>query len=190
MNKGLELIEAHHLFGIDAGAARRARPPARPIVHGLVQWRDGVVTAGLAPARHADPDRATPCDIGDVYRGRRPSLDLAAISRLSFEAADEERFPCLALARAALAAGGAMPTVLNAANEVAVAAFMAGRIGFYGIGDARRERSASGSPGTVRARAPATIDEALAIDADARRHRRVARSPDRWQRRPDGARRG
>ena len=90
---------------------------------------------------------------------------MAAISRLSFEPADETRFPCLKLARAALKEGGAMPTILNAANEIAVAAFMAGRIGFYGIADlveAACERMAGegqGSPGTV----------ALAIDDAARR---------------------
>jgi 1-deoxy-D-xylulose-5-phosphate reductoisomerase len=164
MNKGLELIEAHHLFGLDAGRlAVIVHPEA--IVHGFVQWTDGALTAGLAP-----PDMRIP--IANALRHRRrlpmrrPSLDLAAISRLSFEAVDEARFPCLALARAALRAGGPMPTILNAANEVAVSAFMAGRIGFYDVSDvveAVCTRLAGQFSG-----APATIEEALAIDAEAR----------------------
>jgi 1-deoxy-D-xylulose-5-phosphate reductoisomerase len=94
-----------------------------------------------------------------------PRLDLAAIGRLTFEPADEARFPCLALARAALRAGGAKPTVLNAANEVAVEAYMAGRIGFYTISEIVEEVCSTvlGS-GT----APATVAEALAIDGEAR----------------------
>jgi 1-deoxy-D-xylulose-5-phosphate reductoisomerase len=164
MNKGLELIEAHHLFGLDHGRlAVIVHPEA--IVHGLVEWTDGALTAGMAP-----PDMRVP--IANALRHRRrlpmrrPSLDLAAISRLSFEAVDEARFPCLALARAALRAGGPMPTILNAANEVAVSAFMAGRIGFYDVSDvveAVCTRLAGRFSG-----APATIEEALAIDAEAR----------------------
>ncbi len=104
------------------------------IFHGLVQWRDGALTAGLAL-----PDMKVP--IANALRHRErlrmalPRLDLAAIGRLTFENADETRFPCLSLARAALRDGGAMPTVLNAANEIAVSAFMAGRIGFYAISE-------------------------------------------------------
>jgi 1-deoxy-D-xylulose-5-phosphate reductoisomerase len=170
MNKGLELIEAHHLFGLpDERLAVLVHPEA--IFHGLVQWSDGALTAGLAL-----PDMKVP--IANALRHRQrlamdlPRLDLAAISRLTFERADEARFPCLALARAALREGGAMPTVLNAANEIAVGAFMAGQIGFYGISEI---------VGTVctafsgrRLRSPATVDEALAINDEARRAARRA----------------
>ena len=100
-----------------------------------------------------------------------PRLDLAAISTLSFDRADEERFPCLALARAALRSGGAMPTILNAANEVAVAAFMAGQLGFYGISDIVEQVCSALSP-RFRS-APATVEEALAIDDEARRAARA-----------------
>jgi 1-deoxy-D-xylulose-5-phosphate reductoisomerase len=165
MNKGLELIEAHHLFDIDAARLDVLVHP-EAIVHGLVQWRDGVVTAGLAL-----PDMKIP--IANALRHERridrpgAGLDLAAISRLSFEQADERRFPCLTIARAALAAGGAMPTILNAANEVAVAAFVECRIGFYGIGELV-ERVCEGMAWQA-GRAPGTIVEALAVDGEARR---------------------
>ena len=164
MNKGLELIEAHHLF--DLGPERLdvlVHPEA--IVHGLVQWSDGALTAGLAL-----PDMKVP--IANALRdgGRLamdlPRLDLAVIGRLSFEKADEARFPCLSLAKAALVSGGAMPTILNAANEIAVEAYMAGRIGFYDVSE-MVERVCS----TFLRRnlgAPVTVEDALAIDDEAR----------------------
>lgn len=164
MNKGLELIEAHHLFGLEPERLDVLVHP-EAIVHGLVQWTDGAVTAGLAL-----PDMKVP--IANALRHHErlamalPRLDLAAIGRLSFEAADEARFPCLALARAALRAGGAMPTILNAANEIAVAAFMAGQIKFYAISE-KVELVCSTFSGR-RMAAPATISEALAIDEEAR----------------------
>jgi 1-deoxy-D-xylulose-5-phosphate reductoisomerase len=170
MNKGLELIEAHHLFDLEAERlAVLVHPEA--IVHGLVQWSDGAVTAGLAL-----PDMKVP--IANALRHRErlrmalPRLDLAAIGRLTFEPPDETRFPCLSLAKAALRAGGAMPVVLNAANEIAVGAFMAGRIGFYGISECVEDvcstftrRNASG---------PATVLDALALDEEAREAARQA----------------
>ncbi|MBZ6076919.1 1-deoxy-D-xylulose-5-phosphate reductoisomerase [Microvirga puerhi] len=164
MNKGLELIEAHHLFGLEAERLDVLVHP-EAIVHGLVQWSDGAVTAGLAL-----PDMRVP--IANALRHHErlvmplPRLDLASIGRLSFEEADEARFPCLALARAALRAGGAMPTILNAANEIAVAAFMAGKIGFYAISE-KVEFVCSSFSGR-RLAAPATISDALAIDEEAR----------------------
>ena len=167
MNKGLELIEAHHLFALPADKLDVVVHP-QSIVHGLVEWRDGMVTAGLAV-----PDMRVPIAdclaLGDrltIANGRR--LDLAAIGRLTFEAPDEARFPCLRIARAALAAGGAQPTVMNAANEVAVAAYIAGQIGFYGVADLVErtvERLAARYPGP-----PEDVDAALAIDHDARAH--------------------
>lgn len=165
MNKGLELIEAHHLFTI---AADRLEVVVHPqsIIHGLVQWRDGAVTAGMA-----NPDMRVP--IAHCLGVNRrlaidvPRLDLAAIGGFTFEAPDEGRFPCLRLAREALAEGGAMPTVLNGANEVAVEAFLAGRIGFLDIPRIVEDTCAA-SAGR-RASAPATIEEALALDLAARR---------------------
>jgi 1-deoxy-D-xylulose-5-phosphate reductoisomerase len=163
MNKGLELIEAHHLFGLEAERLDVLVHPDA-IFHGLVQWTDGAVTAGLAL-----PDMKVP--IANALRGRErlfmdlPRLDLAAIGRLTFERPDEARFPCLSLAKAALQAGGAMPTILNAANEIAVEAYMAGQIGFYAIseivGGVCSTFSGSGN-------SPATVAEALAIDSEAR----------------------
>lgn len=165
MNKGLELIEAHHLFGL--GPERLdvlVHPEA--IVHGLVQWSDGAVTAGLAL-----PDMKVP--IANALRGDKrlrmdlPRLDLAAIGRLSFERPDEDRFPCLSLAKAALRAGGAMPTILNAANEIAVEAYMAGAIGFYDISEIV-ERVCSTFSGR-QILTPSTVAEALAIDQEVRK---------------------
>ncbi len=165
MNKGLELIEAHHLFGIEAERLDAVVHP-QSIVHALVTWRDGAVTAGLYV-----PDMRVPIShclgLGDrlsIARGK--PLDLAAIGSLTFERPDEERFPCLRIAKAALAAGGAQPTVMNAANEIAVAAFIAEKIRFYDIAalvERACEHFASRFP-----TAPADVEEALAIDAEVR----------------------
>ncbi|BCM85592.1 1-deoxy-D-xylulose 5-phosphate reductoisomerase [Methylobacterium indicum] len=165
MNKGLELIEAHHLFGIEAERLDAVVHP-QSIVHALVTWRDGAVTAGLYV-----PDMRVPIShclgLGDrlsIARGK--PLDLASVGSLTFERPDEERFPCLRIAKAALAAGGAQPTVMNAANEIAVAAFIAGRIGFYDIAalvERACEHFAARFP-----EAPADVEEALAIDAEVR----------------------
>jgi 1-deoxy-D-xylulose-5-phosphate reductoisomerase len=131
MNKGLELIEAHHLFQL---------PPdrvdiivhAQSIVHGAVVYRDGSVLAALG-----SPDMRTPIAYALAWPDRIAAptkrLDLAAIGKLTFEPPDEERFPALRVAREALARGGGAPTVLNAANETAVHAFLEGRIGFLDI---------------------------------------------------------
>jgi 1-deoxy-D-xylulose-5-phosphate reductoisomerase len=133
MNKGLELIEAHHLFQL---------PPervdiivhAQSIVHGAVVYRDGSVLAALG-----SPDMRTPIAYALAWPGRIAAptkrLDLAAIGKLTFEPPDEERFPALRVAREALLRGGGAPTVLNAANETAVHAFLEGRIGFLDIVD-------------------------------------------------------
>jgi 1-deoxy-D-xylulose-5-phosphate reductoisomerase len=131
MNKGLEVIEAHHLFDLPSEQIDVLVHP-QSVIHGMVAYCDGSVLAQLGPAdmrtpiAHALawPDRmATPCE----------RLDLAALGRLTFEAPDPDRFPALRLAREALVQGGGAPTVLNAANEVAVAAFLDGRIGFLDI---------------------------------------------------------
>ena len=134
---------------------------------GLSQWKDGALTAGLAVPTMKIPI-ANALQHTGAWRCRCPRLDLAAIGRLNFERADEARFPCLALARAALKTGGALPTILNAANEIAVEAFMAGRIGFYGISELV-EDGVLQDVGSSRLRRLRPIDEALAIDDEARR---------------------
>jgi 1-deoxy-D-xylulose-5-phosphate reductoisomerase len=161
MNKGLELIEAHHLFPTDASKFEILVHP-QSIVHSMVEYVDGSVLAQLGT-----PDMRTPIAHTLAWPERMvspsPPLNLAEIGRLDFEAPDPERFPALRLARAALDAGGAAPAILNAANEVAVAAFLAGTIGFLDIA-ARVE--------AVLARltpvAPQSLEDVLAIDAEAR----------------------
>jgi 1-deoxy-D-xylulose-5-phosphate reductoisomerase len=131
MNKGLEVIEARWLFDV---APERIDVVVHPqsIVHSLVEFRDGSVLAQLGL-----PDMRVPIAVALAHPERLPlelpRLDLAALGRLDFEAPDRKRFPCLGLAYAALAADEAAPAVLNAANEVAVAAFLAGEIGFPAI---------------------------------------------------------
>lgn len=169
MNKGLELIEAHHLFALRADQLDVLVHP-QSIVHGLVHWRDGSVTAGLGV-----PDMKIPIAHSLSFEARLAppvrGLDLAAIGSLAFERADEDRFPCLSLAKHALREGGAAPTVLNGANEIAVEAFMAGRIGFYDI-PRLVEAACDACAGRHRG-APATVEEALDIDRDARRAARA-----------------
>src|ERR1700712_1811278 len=130
-NKGLELIEAYHLFPVGLEALRILIPP-QSIVHSMVEYRDGSTLAQLGPS-----DMRVPIASVLAWPGRMDTpctpLDLAAIGELTFRAPDEVRFPATRLARQAAEAGGAMPAVLNAANEIAVAAFLAGQIGFTRI---------------------------------------------------------
>ena len=161
MNKGLELIEAHHLFGVPAHKLEVVVHP-QSIIHGMVAFTDGSVTAGLAA-----PDMRVPIAHCLGYPERlatpTPRLDLTKIGSLTFEPPDFNRFPALRLALDALAQGGGLTTVLNAANEIAVEAFLARRIAFSGIAhhvsqaceDALREGYA---------KEPATIFEALDVD--------------------------
>ena len=131
MNKGLELIEAHHLFAIPPERLAVVVHP-QSIVHGLISFIDGSTIAGLAA-----PDMRTPIAHCLAYPDRIASgvaaPDLAALSRLTFEEVDLDRFPALRLAMDALAEGRGAPTALNAANEIAVAAFLDGRIAFGGL---------------------------------------------------------
>ena len=165
MNKGLELIEAHHLFGAPAERLAVVVHP-QSIVHGLVAFVDGSLIAGLA-----SPDMRTPIAHCLAYPERIRSgvgaPDLAALARLTFEPIDLARFPAMALATAALAEGGGGPTALNGANEVAVAAFLDGRIGFGAIW-----RLVERTLATMRAAGeiatPTTVAEALAIHHIAR----------------------
>ena len=131
MNKGLEVIEAYWLFGLQPDQIEVLIHPQQA-VHGMVYFRDGSVLAQLAGA-----DMRTPISYALAWPERLhwadTRLDLAAIGQLSFEAVDMQRFPCFALARQALRDGGAAPAILNAANEVAVDAFLQGKIGFTRI---------------------------------------------------------
>jgi 1-deoxy-D-xylulose-5-phosphate reductoisomerase len=162
MNKGLELIEAHHLFGLAADQIEILVHP-ESIVHSLVGFRDGSVLAQLGL-----PDMRIPIayTLGwpDRIPAPTPRLDLATIGQLNFEPPDLERFPALGLARAALGRGGAVPAVLNAANEVAVAAFLAYQIGFLDIAAIVEATLASCECGK-----PEGLPHILAIDAAARR---------------------
>ena len=128
MNKGLEIIEAFHLFPVDHNQLSCVVHP-QSIVHCLVSFTDGATLAQLA-----SPDMRTPIAyaLGWPSRLATPTkrLDLTALSGMSFEPADEDRFPALGLARAALEKGGTAPCILNAANEVAVAAFLDRQIAF------------------------------------------------------------
>ena len=159
MNKGLEIIEAHHLFGVpEERIAVVVHPESR--VHSLVEYVDGTLIAQLSVN-----DMRFPILYALSYPERLPSplgfLDLVEVGSLNFEPADERRFPCLRLAREALRAGGTVPAVLNAANEIAVEAFLAGRLPFTGIpaiveGAIARESS--------REHESATIQDVLAAD--------------------------
>jgi 1-deoxy-D-xylulose-5-phosphate reductoisomerase len=164
MNKALELIEAHHLFSVAADRLSVLIHP-QSIVHCLVHYRDGSVLAQLSC-----PDMRTPIAYSLAWPNRMQAptarLDLASLGALSFEAPDEDRFPALRLARDVLAAGGSASTVLNAANEVAVQAFLDGRIGFLGI--AALVEATLGRAGHISATSPDSVEEVLAIDAEAR----------------------
>lgn len=162
MNKGLELIEAHHLFGIEPTRLKALVHPQQ-IVHGMVGYRDGSVVAQLGSADMRVP--IAHC-LGFPGRIDGPArrLDLAALASLTFEEPDLVRFPCLGLAMAAMMAGGRAPTVLNAANEVAVEAFLAGRIGFGAIPAIVSDALDALGAG----QAPATMEDLRFIDHAAR----------------------
>jgi 1-deoxy-D-xylulose-5-phosphate reductoisomerase len=165
MNKGLELIEAHHLFSLPPAQIDVLVHP-QSVVHGLVEYLDGSVVAQLS-----SPDMRIPIAHSLAWperiEGAAQRLDLAKIGTLSFEEPDVERFPALKIARVALEAGGAAPTVLNAANEVAVAEFLAGRLGFAGI-PMLVEATLDAAGDTGLNREPASVGEALRVDHIAR----------------------
>ncbi|HTQ12413.1 MAG TPA: 1-deoxy-D-xylulose-5-phosphate reductoisomerase [Rhizomicrobium sp.] len=131
MNKGLELIEAHYLFGISPSRLGVVVHP-QSIVHCLVAYADGTTLAHLSM-----PDMRTPIAHAIAWprriAGPSPGLDLASVKALTFEAPDADKFPCLGLAEHCLRMGGRAPTILNAANEIAVEAFLGRRIGFLDI---------------------------------------------------------
>ena len=162
-NKGLELIEAHHLFPVGLDKIRILVHP-QSVIHSMVEYRDNSTLAQLGPSDMMVPIASclawpkrmeTPCE----------PLDLAKIGELTFFAPDEERFPATRLARAACEEGGATPAVLNAANEIAVGAFLAGHIPFTRIAALVEDvLQRSNHP-----RALDSLDDVLAVDAAARR---------------------
>jgi 1-deoxy-D-xylulose-5-phosphate reductoisomerase len=162
MNKGLELIEAHYLFGLPSDRIDILIHP-QSVIHSLVEFVDGSMLAQLG-----SPDMRIPIAYALAWPERMATpaqrMDLASIARLDFEAPDIERFPALRLARDALEAGGAAPVVLNAANEVAVASFLSGRIGFAEIA-AMVERALSDNDWLP----PQSIADVLEIDRATRR---------------------
>ncbi|MBS0481738.1 MAG: 1-deoxy-D-xylulose-5-phosphate reductoisomerase [Proteobacteria bacterium] len=161
-NKGLELIEAWHLFPVGLDRLRIIVHP-QSVVHSMVEYRDGSTLAQLGPS-----DMRVPIASCLAWPGRMdtplPPLDLAALGELTFRAPDEVRFPATRLCREAAEAGGAMPALLNAANEVAVAAFLAGQISFTRIADTVAQVldvSNDAAP-------PRSLDDVLWIDRAAR----------------------
>lgn len=163
MNKGLEIIEAHHLFGVDeARIDVVVHPESR--VHSLVEFVDGTLIAQLSVN-----DMRFPILYALAYPERLPSpigfLDLVEVGALTFERADEGRFPALRLAREALRAGGGMPAVMNAANEVAVEAFLARTLCYADIARVVEEVMAASLLG---GRPLGTLGEALAADSEGR----------------------
>ncbi|MEG3144025.1 1-deoxy-D-xylulose-5-phosphate reductoisomerase [Sphingomonas sp. RT2P30] len=162
MNKGLELIEAARLFPVPTSRIEIVIH-RQSVIHSLVDYVDGSVLAQLGP-----PDMRTPIAHCLAWPDRMATpmapLDLVAIGRLDFEAPDPVRFPALQLARDAVEAGGARPAILNAANEIAVAAFLARRIGFLEIAAIVADTLSCYDPP-----APLTLDAVLAVDGEARR---------------------
>ncbi len=162
MNKGLELIEAHHLFGLLEDRIDVVVHP-QSVIHSMVSYVDGSVLAQMG-----QPDMRTPIAYTLAWPRRMETpvrrLDLGEIGQLTFEAPDPERFPALRLARSALGAGGCAPTVLNAANEVAVEGFLAGKIGFLDICEVV-EKVLEALPGY----ALENLDDVAAIDMEARK---------------------
>jgi 1-deoxy-D-xylulose-5-phosphate reductoisomerase len=161
-NKGLELIEAHFLFGLPYEQVDVVVHPTS-IVHALVRFRDGAALAHLGY-----PDMRVPISFALTYPDRSatplPALDLASGLTLVFEPPDLETFPLLALARSAGEAGGTAPCVFNAANEIAVAAFLAGRLPFLEIAAVVEETLATADTSAAR-----DLDDLISADADARR---------------------
>ncbi|WP_297801240.1 1-deoxy-D-xylulose-5-phosphate reductoisomerase [Arenimonas sp. GDDSR-1] len=162
MNKGLEVIEAHHLFGMPAEAIEVVVHP-QSIVHSMVDYRDGSVLAQMG-----EPDMRTAIAYGLSYPERIDTgvkaLDFRTLAALAFQSPDGETFPCLGLAYRAIGRGGNAPAVLNAANEIAVMAFLEGRLPFLGIADIVGEVLE-----TVHWEPAADLSVLMASDAEARR---------------------
>ena len=166
MNKGLELIEAYHLFHVDVDQLDVVVHP-QSIIHCLVRYCDGSVLAQMSP-----PDMRTPIAYSLAWPERMPApterLDLTKLGSLTFEAPDEGRFPALRIAREVLVAGGNAPTVLNAANEIAVEAFIARTIGFTEIA-AVVEATLASAVSEIGSSTAQTLDDVITLDCAARR---------------------
>ncbi|MGD9597337.1 MAG: 1-deoxy-D-xylulose-5-phosphate reductoisomerase [Steroidobacteraceae bacterium] len=167
MNKGLEFIEACLLFGLAPDQVDVVLHP-QSIVHSLVEYADGSMLAQLGA-----PDMRTPIACALAWPERIASgvefLDLVKVARLEFGAPDLERFPCLALGQAAARAGGLVPTAVNAANEVAVEGFLAGRLNFTGIAEVIESVMTRATGGPI-----GSIDDVFRADREARAHAREA----------------
>ncbi len=161
MNKGLEFIEAHHLFPVGLDRIAIVIHP-QSVVHSLVEYRDGSTLAQLGPSDMRVPIASCLAWPERMETPMAP-LDLPALGTLTFHAPDETLFPATRLAREAAQAGGAAPAVLNAANEAAVAAFLAGKIAFTRIA-VIVERTLS----RIALSRPASLDDVLAVDREAR----------------------
>jgi 1-deoxy-D-xylulose-5-phosphate reductoisomerase len=163
MNKGLEVIEAHFLFGVAPSQIDVVIHP-QSVIHSFVEFVDGSLVAQIARN-----DMRFPILYALSYPERLPNpfgrLDLVGLGHLEFHEVDRERYPALGVARAALEAGGGVPAVVNAANEVAVEAFLEGKISFPDIVAVVSETAAAQG----RLPAPATVEEAENIDREARR---------------------
>lgn len=165
MNKGLELIEAYHLFPVTLEQIQVVVHP-ESIVHGMVQYKDGSVIAQLG-----EPDMMTPIAVSLAWPSRmslpKDPLDLIQCGKLTFEAVDDKRFPAVKLAREVVAQGGAAPIIMNAANEIAVEAFLKGQIGFANIVSVVQRILAD-----CQLPKPESLDDVLEIDKAARRFSR------------------
>lgn len=170
-NKGLEFIEAYHLFPVGLERLRIIVHP-QSIIHSMVEYRDGSTLAQLGPSDMRVPIASCLAWPTRMETPLASQLDLATIGELTFRAPDEVRFPATRLARQAAQAGGAIPAVLNAANEVAVDAFLKGRIGFTRIAAMVEEVLNRFSPP-----APTSLDEVIAVDAEARERARAVMEP-------------
>ena len=169
MNKGLEMIEASYLFNMPPNRIDVIIHP-QSVVHSLVEYADGSTLAQLGP-----PDMRAPIACAWAWPGRMswpaPALDLAAYGQLTFESPDETRFPALGIARQALEAGAGAPAAMNAANEIAVGAFLQKRLGFLDIArivsETLEQMNSRGE--LIGGSDDAAVEWALAIDAAARR---------------------
>ncbi|MGH9034233.1 MAG: 1-deoxy-D-xylulose-5-phosphate reductoisomerase [Acidimicrobiia bacterium] len=167
MNKGLEVIEANELFGVGLDRIEVVVHP-QSVVHGMVEWTDGSTIAQLSM-----PDMRLPIAYALATPGRTEhptgAIDWSRLGALTFEPPDTESFPCLALAYAAARTGGGAPTVLNAANEVAVAAFLDGRLPWRGIAEVVGEVTAAHTPGNLE-----RVEDVTEADGWARARARVS----------------
>ncbi|AWI09497.1 1-deoxy-D-xylulose-5-phosphate reductoisomerase [Ereboglobus luteus] len=165
-NKGLELIEAQILFGLRPEQCAAVLHP-QSIVHALVEFTDGAMLAQLCPPSMTFPIQHALLHPARSAAGTEGALDLDRLLTLDFRPVDETRFPMLALAKQTMRTGGAAPAIYNAANEIAVAAFLENKLPFPGI--PRTVEKTLAALAAEAARDPATLDTVLALDAEARR---------------------